>query len=242
MSSLPGLTLESFVLWNYDLVVDGQPEANVSLGMAEALKNIDRRKSIPPEAFAYLVSMFEPHREHVENCLEAFDEETQSWRDYSSVIYIPEQLFAAGRQYIDGLTIEDHNRQEKIKKIFDSDPPLSIKNSRPRPFEIGKYYQHSGGGSVMHIICEIHTFFHGKCFLAEDDDGSLRPIGTDSTARQNWSEVSGWPRSTYGGNNIPDPAERTTVENPVNPLYARVMDMPMKPGTWPEGMGETIRK
>ena len=37
MSSLPGLTLESYVLWNYDLIVESQPDANFSLALAKHL-------------------------------------------------------------------------------------------------------------------------------------------------------------------------------------------------------------
>ena len=37
MSSLPGLTLEAFVAWQWNLVVQDQPENNFSLGVAEYL-------------------------------------------------------------------------------------------------------------------------------------------------------------------------------------------------------------
>lgn len=83
MSSLPGFSLESFLLWNFDLVVDGQDEANVSLGLAEAIGNIKPRPRMSPEKFAALVAIYEPHRERVEYLLSDFDEETQSWRTYA---------------------------------------------------------------------------------------------------------------------------------------------------------------
>lgn len=35
MSSLPGLDLEDFLSWQYNLVVLDAPESNVSLGLAE---------------------------------------------------------------------------------------------------------------------------------------------------------------------------------------------------------------
>lgn len=78
-------------------------------------------------------------------------------------------------------------------------------------FQIGKYYQH-GTGRVICILCEIHTFFHGSCLLAEEDTGELTPVGTDETSAQNWHQVSGWGRSCYVGNGIPDPSEPTTRE------------------------------
>lgn len=37
MSSLPGFTLEAFLCWQYDLIVEGEEEANLSLGLAEFL-------------------------------------------------------------------------------------------------------------------------------------------------------------------------------------------------------------
>lgn len=71
-------------------------------------------------------------------------------------------------------------------------------------FQIGKYYQHTSG-EIICILCEIHTFFHGACLLAEVDTGRLRPVGTDAESSQNWHLVSGWHRSCYAGNNIPEP-------------------------------------
>lgn len=73
-------------------------------------------------------------------------------------------------------------------------------------FEIGKYYQ-SISGRVIHILGEIHTFFHGSCFLAEEDTGNLTPIGRDKTAAVGWRQVSGWSRETYAINNIPEPTK-----------------------------------
>lgn len=87
MSSLPGFDLESFLLWNFDLVVDGHDEANISLGLAEALGNIKPRPRMSPEKFAELVAIFEPHREQVEDKLSDFDKETQSWRDYAGYAF-----------------------------------------------------------------------------------------------------------------------------------------------------------
>lgn len=87
MSSLPGLTLESYVLWNYDLIVESQPDANFSLALAEALGNVSRRPLINDELFKEILEPFELHREHVEELLRDFDEETQSWRDYAGTCF-----------------------------------------------------------------------------------------------------------------------------------------------------------
>jgi hypothetical protein len=79
-------------------------------------------------------------------------------------------------------------------------------------FKIGKYYQH-GTGRVISIIGTANTFFHGSCLLAEEEDGRLMPVGEDEDAAQYWHEVSGWKRSCYDCNNIPDPIESTPRES-----------------------------
>jgi hypothetical protein len=57
-------------------------------------------------------------------------------------------------------------------------------------FEIGKYYKHSGGG-VMHIIGAVKTTLYGWCLIAEEHgSASLKPIGRDEDAAQNWSETT----------------------------------------------------
>lgn len=84
MSSLPGLTLEAYLAWFFDLVVEGQPEANVSLGLAEAVGIETRRTVLTPAEFGRLVLEWEGDRERIESWLAAYDEESQSWRDYAS--------------------------------------------------------------------------------------------------------------------------------------------------------------
>ena len=55
-------------------------------------------------------------------------------------------------------------------------------------FEIGRYYKHSGG-NMMHVVTAAKTYIHGWCLIAEDRDGSLRPVGSDETSAVNWSEI-----------------------------------------------------
>lgn len=100
MSSLPGVTLESFLMWNYDLIVDGDGSANQSMAIAEACGVSSRRRRITAEQFAPLVAVFEPHREDVENWLLDFDEENQSWRDYAGYCPIPKELYRAGGEVL----------------------------------------------------------------------------------------------------------------------------------------------
>lgn len=82
MSSIPGYTLESFILWQYDLIVESQPDANFSLSLAEVLGTSSRRLIVTDEVFKEILEPFEPHREQVERLMFDFDEDTQSWRDY----------------------------------------------------------------------------------------------------------------------------------------------------------------
>ena len=95
MSSLPGYTLEAFISWNFDLVIEDLGETNVSLGMAELLGNIAPRKTMSKEKFTELITtFFEPYRESVELYLGWFDGDSQSWRDYSACVFdcIPEPI------------------------------------------------------------------------------------------------------------------------------------------------------
>lgn len=95
MSSLPGLTLESYVAWNHDLIVNGDGTSNPSLEIAEAMGVKTRRRSVTAEQFAPMIALYEPYREQVENRLVDFDED-KSWRDYASFCFdfIPDSLFA----------------------------------------------------------------------------------------------------------------------------------------------------
>lgn len=99
MSSRPGWTLEHFLAWNYNVAVIEGRETNPSLGMAEALGTSTRvRPRLTAEQFAPVVALFEEHREYVENRLEEFDDENQSWRDYAGYSFdsIPEALYDRG--------------------------------------------------------------------------------------------------------------------------------------------------
>lgn len=106
MSSLPGLDLEDYLMWNYDLIVNGDGSANKSLQIAEALGTaVRRRKELTTEEFAPLIALFEPHRDEIEYRLSDFDDETQSWRDYAGYAFdfIPPDLYAKGGAILDNL-------------------------------------------------------------------------------------------------------------------------------------------
>lgn len=98
MSSRPGYTLESYVEWDLNLIVEGHDETNISLGLAETLGTIERRPHLAPDEFAPVLALFEPYRERVEYLLGEFDDESQSWRAYSAVFdFIPNSVFDEAR-------------------------------------------------------------------------------------------------------------------------------------------------
>lgn len=56
-------------------------------------------------------------------------------------------------------------------------------------FEVGKYYEHTTG-SKLSIICEVETYYHGKCLLGETETGELVPVGTTKENAINYHEIS----------------------------------------------------
>jgi hypothetical protein len=109
MSSCPGSTLEDFLMWDFDLIVDGNGGANPSLQIAEAVGVQTRRRRLTAEQFAPIVTLFEPHREQVEYKLGSYDEdENGSWRDYAGYAFdfVPRTL------YDQGLALIDHTGQQ----------------------------------------------------------------------------------------------------------------------------------
>lgn len=91
-------------MWDLGITVNEQPDANLSLQIAEALGNVERRRNLSTEQFSTIVALFEPHREMVEYWLSEFDEETQSWRNYAGYAFdfIPQELFEQVRAMIVG--------------------------------------------------------------------------------------------------------------------------------------------
>ena len=95
MSSLPGYSLEEYLMWNFDLVVDGDASANQSQAIAEAIgTSLCPRPRITGEQFAPIVAAYEPWRKFIQGRLSDFDEENQSWRDYAgySFEHLPDEL------------------------------------------------------------------------------------------------------------------------------------------------------
>lgn len=108
MSSLPGLTLEAYAMWDFDLIVDGDTSANPSLEIAEAMGVETRRRSMPKEDFQRIViARLEDRREQIEYLLSEFDEQECGWRQYASGQYwmessISEVILNDLKEYFDG--------------------------------------------------------------------------------------------------------------------------------------------
>lgn len=109
MSSIPGYTLEDFVAWQWNLIVEEQSESNVSLGMAEFFGTVSRRKTLTQTEFKEIISLYLPYRQIIEGRLADFDEETQSWRGYAEVVDpdIPEEVQRKIGQLVKELTLGD---------------------------------------------------------------------------------------------------------------------------------------
>lgn len=57
-----------------------------------------------------------------------------------------------------------------------------------KKFELGKKYEHSGGG-IMKIVGMALTDTYGICLIAEEPDGTMKPVGTHEDNFINWHEI-----------------------------------------------------
>lgn len=102
MSSCPGLTLEAFIAWEWNLLVEGYESSNMSLFLVETIFGTESRKKLSLLQFEQIVDLYEPYREEVEYRLEDFDKDWQSWRDYAGNIFaiIPPEIRQEANQLI----------------------------------------------------------------------------------------------------------------------------------------------
>lgn len=56
-------------------------------------------------------------------------------------------------------------------------------------FEIGKCYQHTTGSQIK-IIGEVNSTLYGDSLMAEESDGSFRPVGKTEDNAANWREIT----------------------------------------------------
>lgn len=69
---------------------------------------------------------------------------------------------------------------------------MSDRDEKPTVFQLGRAYRFGEPGCNalrMAIRAMIWTYFHGYSYLGELSDGTLRPVGMDSTAAQYWHEI-----------------------------------------------------
>ena len=125
MSSCPGYSLEEYLSWCYDIVVEDLGETNTSLGIAEALGTAThRRPRMTAQQFAPIVTMFEPYRDEVERLLLNYEEEENgSWRDYAGLVFdfIPDEMDTKVSAYLATLKenkVENTPKKEYITKEF----------------------------------------------------------------------------------------------------------------------------
>lgn len=55
-------------------------------------------------------------------------------------------------------------------------------------FELGKTYIHNSG-EKMKIVGYALTYIYGECYVDEDEEGNLIPVGKDEDHAVNWNEV-----------------------------------------------------
>lgn len=109
MASIPGYTLEIFLAWWHRVVVEEVKDGDVNNSIAERLGTVQPRPRITAEQFAPVVALFEPYREGIENMLDDFKEESQSWRDYCCYVIdvAPEDVQAQADALIKQLTTQE---------------------------------------------------------------------------------------------------------------------------------------
>lgn len=97
MSHCPGSSLEDWITDWYRLVDE---KGEYGTGIRRLYKD---QLVLNDEQFKKLVEIHESIREHIENLLVDFDEETMSWRDYCGCFHIPIHIEKAAEEYINSI-------------------------------------------------------------------------------------------------------------------------------------------
>jgi len=106
MSSKPVETLEEFLAWYFDIVVEGMNDVNPSLALAEALDRYrPKRKRVTKDQFRPLVFLFEELRDRVELSIEQFSENPMSWCAHADLAigFIPDSLHQQGKAIVENM-------------------------------------------------------------------------------------------------------------------------------------------
>ena len=59
----------------------------------------------------------------------------------------------------------------------------------PGGFKIGRVYAHTTGAELR-IVGAARTYHHGWTLVGEDEQGNLRPIGSDESHTENYTDVT----------------------------------------------------
>jgi len=171
MSSIPGYTLEAFLAWQYNLIVEGEGENNVSRGMAESIGAAVRRPVLSKVQFKPLVAMYEPYREVIERRLDDFNEETQSWRGYAEYVDldVPLEVVEASEHYVKTLCTAPDSHP--VPTIYNKGEYKSLTLREIEELE-NKRLNHPGGLKVANLEAMIERVMF---------DVLLSPAGRPST-------------------------------------------------------------
>lgn len=133
MSSRPGLDLQDYVAWMFDVVVQDQADPNFSLAAAELLGTAVCRRRIAQSDFKKVIRLFEPWRVQIEDKLLDFNEDTQSWRDYACYAFdfVPNHLLnlaylmlrkpqAISKEAIDAVWLQSDQALAEVKELMDT--------------------------------------------------------------------------------------------------------------------------
>lgn len=193
MSSLPGLTLEAYLMWNYDLIVDGNTSANSSLHMAETLGTSTKRIRIPQAKFDFLVALLEPHRGVIEEMLVDFNEAQQSWRMYapSVSVLVDESVWTIATNYVQSLReLYDTPQASTLKPQakFSADFVPAAEDlaavSNGQDVEID-YTNYRGERTIRHILPLAWRFGHTEYHT--EDQWLLRALDLDKQALRDYA-------------------------------------------------------
>lgn len=95
------------------------------------------------------------------------------------------------RYYINFIDKEvEEITDEKVKKMDDEWKDIRYKMKQKQiQFELGKYYKHTTGTKIY--ICGLgETYYHGRCFIGENERGELSPVGNGKENAINYSEIT----------------------------------------------------
>jgi hypothetical protein len=100
-----------------------------------------------------------------------------------------EEAYKAAFKELEQATEEKWEELDAMQKVL-VDPPALTDEERAKGFEVGKCYRHAAGEEI-HVLGITETDTCGECMFAESnrDARSLKMLGMDAGARENWLEI-----------------------------------------------------